>query len=519
MSQEVKPGLGDWVPKAGGSSVKHDGGNWIWWGNFSGSEESSLKGLMSHLSWPGEENPTGPLCPQPALAETKAPTVFVQSGRGWMLAENPRLPDQKEQLAINGNLHTAQNREGSVLDQCSSITNHLSCPDAACPELSVLTPDLDNGYSSLEEEHLQMCRLLMVKAPSAVQPTETPPTAKTDKEEESLPANVEEEDEEEEERKAAAHYQSAEVTALTSSQCQNKAIAFIMGCPCSDDDSSQSDGESSAGDDDGFDSEGSSDLSESSDEDNDESSNSEADSETERFWSSLCRSVDPYSPRNFTAQLHTSSTPPRTIPAVTPPSSNQSSPASSPDLTPLLLSSPPPVSDVWDESTSASEADEAENLRLWSSFSCTSDPYSPLNFQAPLRTCGLVQTTSRARAKKLPHMPPPTPCHDKTSPSKYRMEEWLDSGFAEPSTFCRTSKKVSEVIGGDWYGAEEEDRRGPWEELARDRCRFLRRCQEVEQSIAYCLQPQHRRQVYRRLAVFLDPEDVGRAGLHSTSLD
>lgn len=66
---------------------------------------------------------------------------------------------------------------------------------------------------------------------------------------------------------------------------------------------------------------------------------------------------------------------------------------------------------------------------------------------------------------------------------------------------------------------EEEDRRGPWEELARDRCRFLRRCQEVEQSIAYCLQPQHRRQVYRRLAVFLDPEDVGGAGLRSTSLD
>lgn len=49
-------------------------------------------------------------------------------------------------------------------------------------------------------------------------------------------------------------------------------------------------------------------------------------------------------------------------------------------------------------------------------------------------------------------------------------------------------------------GEEEEDRRGPWEELARDRCRFLRRCQEVEESIAYCLQPQHRRRVYEQLA-------------------
>lgn len=35
--------------------------------------------------------------------------------------------------------------------------------------------------------------------------------------------------------------------------------------------------------------------------------------------------------------------------------------------------------------------------------------------------------------------------------------------------------------------------------MARDRCRFLRRCQEVEQQIAYCLQPQHRLRVYQRL--------------------
>lgn len=47
---------------------------------------------------------------------------------------------------------------------------------------------------------------------------------------------------------------------------------------------------------------------------------------------------------------------------------------------------------------------------------------------------------------------------------------------------------------------EEEDRRGPWEEFARDRCRFLRRCQEVEQNIAFCLQPQHRSVVYHRLS-------------------
>lgn len=47
---------------------------------------------------------------------------------------------------------------------------------------------------------------------------------------------------------------------LTDLQCQqDEAIAYIMGCPCSDDDSSQSDGESSD-DDRGFDSKGSCEL-------------------------------------------------------------------------------------------------------------------------------------------------------------------------------------------------------------------------------------------------------------------
>lgn len=69
------------------------------------------------------------------------------------------------------------------------------------------------------------------------------------------------------------------------------------------------------------------------------------------------------------------------------------------------------------------------------------------------------------------------------------------------SSFCqvRFCDHVEEFFTS--CGEEEEDRHGPWEELARDRCRFLRRCQEVEQSIAYCLQPQHRSLVYRRLTV------------------
>lgn len=60
---------------------------------------------------------------------------------------------------------------------------------------------------------------------------------------------------------------------------------------------------------------------------------------------------------------------------------------------------------------------------------------------------------------------------------------------------------VDEFFASCGEEEEEEDRRGPWEELARDRCRFLRRCEEVEQSIGYCLQPQHRRRILQKLGV------------------
>lgn len=557
-SQEMKPTRGkDWEPA--GPSVKSNGGkSRTWWGSFWGGEESSQKGLLSDESWAEEVPVTGWLCPQQPVAETKVPKttdVFVQSGdREWTLGENTGQTDHKEEPANNRGLQTVQNTDGSMTDHRLSISNHLSSSGAAtaCSEVALLTPDQDNGYSSLEEEQFQVCQLHMVKALTEEQPqqqeaesAESSATIETEMEEEISEEGESTSGKEEEEEQEAAPQegQSAEATELTNPQCQNKAIAFIMGCPCSDNDSSQSDGESGDDvDDDGFDSEGSSDLSDSSDEDDEDDdeasdSDSEADSEAERLWNSLCQSVDPYNPRNFTARLHTISSPPRTIPASTPLSSTQSTPASSPDLTllplsslgassPLTSSSPPSGSDVWDDSTSASEVDEAESLRLLSSFSCSSDPYSPFNFQAPLRTRVLVEAGSRARTrvKKASQTPPRSLYHNPASPPEYRKEEAeerLDSGFSEHSTSsgcsttqsCSSTKKVRFCDDVEEFFAscgeeEEEDRRGPWEELARDRCRFLRRCQEVEQSIAYCLQPQHRSLVYCRLTTVLYVQDA-----------
>ncbi|XP_042338837.1 uncharacterized protein LOC121940015, partial [Plectropomus leopardus] len=313
------------------AEVRPPVGGRTWWGSLWGGEDSSHRGLRSDLS---------PVQP----SETKGPqTAAVCGGERWMLGENTGPSDHKEQPANKGPLHAVQNSQGSTADCPLSITHHRTSPGAAaCSEVALLTPDQDNGYSSLEEEHFQVSHLNMASEEQESAENTTATEAETEdeppEEGESAPGQEEEEEEEEE---ASQEGSSAGAVALAAPHCQNKAIAFIMGCPCSDDDS-QSDEESSEEeeeeedeDDDGFDSEGSSDLSDSTDEDDEEEeeeSDSEADSEAERLWSSLCQSVDPYNPRNFTARLHTASTLPRAVPASSPPSSTHSPPPSSPPL-------------------------------------------------------------------------------------------------------------------------------------------------------------------------------------------
>lgn len=265
------------------------------------------------------------------------------------------------------------------------------------------SPDQDHGYSSLEEELLHMRRLCLAKHPlqEEEQPTQSDGTRR------------------EEEMQGVEPVEEAQVESLASvPQCQNKSIAFIMGCPCSDDEeddndsSSQSEGHSSDDDDDdGFDSEGSSDFSTSSGED---------DPEAELLWASLCRSSDPYDPRNFTARLHTGPAPPRTP---TPP------PSSSP---PLPLPSPSSA-DSWDDSTSASEAEEADSL--WASFSCSLDPYSPLNFQASITTRSGPSTTTAAQrmpSSSSSSCPAPAPARKP------------DSGPSKTPSVSPSTKKVRE---------------------------------------------------------------------------
>uniref|UniRef100_A0A5F9CN78 Phosphatidylinositol-4-phosphate 3-kinase catalytic subunit type 2 beta n=1 Tax=Oryctolagus cuniculus TaxID=9986 RepID=A0A5F9CN78_RABIT len=51
----------------------------------------------------------------------------------------------------------------------------------------------------------------------------------------------------------------------------------------------------------------------------------------------------------------------------------------------------------------------------------------------------------------------------------------------------------------EYYISGDEDRKGPWEEFARDGCRFQKRIQETEDAIGYCLTLEHRQRVFNRL--------------------
>ncbi|XP_030632227.1 uncharacterized protein ppp1r15b [Chanos chanos] len=514
-------------------------------GEFLGADDS-VQHLLSNLSrttdatdgksqhcgdYHSSDHCQPPQC-SAAAAVAKPTELFVHGDdRGSMHNESSGFPCHKESTD-NESLHMPRpqslpNSDQLPLDQCSTYDPLLSARTAiACSEVAVLTPDQDNGYSSLEEEHpnsrLHKMRflsegpeMLEIDRPIVSQGEST--GCETGREgslehAEGLCSETERQQEQEESKEeaeeSAAPEQAEPLPHLSIPQCQNKAIAYIMGRPVSGESESEEKSEDDSDwdsddddDDDGFDSEGSShssdseDLDDSDSEDGERDSDTEeADSETERLWNSLCQNRDPYNPRNFTAPIRTA---PRSTGAaealvsVSPADCAPSPFSSSP-------SSPSPLLSLEDESgEEACGVNEAENLRLWNSFSCTADPYSLFHFQAPLRT----RETARGRNKK--ELPPDLPRY-----KREEAEERLDSGFSElaPSlgktdVKCTRLKKVrflEEVE--EFYASSDEDRRGPWEEFARDRCRFQRRIQEVEETISFCLDPSFRLVVFQRLS-------------------
>ncbi|XP_056601856.1 LOW QUALITY PROTEIN: protein phosphatase 1 regulatory subunit 15A [Triplophysa dalaica] len=132
-----------------------------------------------------------------------------------------------------------------------------------------------------------------------------------------------------------------------------------------------------------------------------------------------------------------------------------------------------------------------ESLELWESFFKSSDPYNPLSFSS----CTASRTnTSSTTQNQL------TPSSEikQTEPTRDTNEE---EHYPKPSTKkVRFNDKVTVRPLVAWSFAGRAARDGScWMQMARDRERFRRRVESVDNIITPCLTPAHRTGVWERL--------------------
>ncbi|XP_054632975.1 protein phosphatase 1 regulatory subunit 15B [Dunckerocampus dactyliophorus] len=208
--------------------------------------------------------------------------------------------------------------------------------------------------------------------------------------------------------------------------------------------------------------------------------------ESERLLEFFASPDDPYNPMCFTAC---------TISKALPPPVSASSPASKPDS-------------EEGEGSPASSEDEEE---LGKALNRKDDPYHPLNFQAPLSKHKPANSTQAPGATPIM-----TRNHRKVHPGgrvrrhddimRVPWKRHTHKHHSTPEKHNNTQKKVSfspvvEVhVMRTWSFAMQANRKGPWEEAARDRERFRRRIDDTERAIGHCFSPAHR----ERLRVYAD---------------
>ncbi|XP_037266254.1 protein phosphatase 1 regulatory subunit 15B [Falco rusticolus] len=367
-------------------------------------------------------------------------------------------------------------------------------------------PDPDHGYHSLEEEQQhkgacqeevggqreQRCHAGELKRPE--EPSDAgrqPGGGRLEQEglrgsaEEAAPVGEASAEEDEEDSEIEPNLPVSARPA-----CANKLIDYIMGGVSSGEDSADDEEDWDDDDDDGFDSEGL-------------PSDSEAgsqDGERLHLWNSFY-SLDPYNPQNFTATIQTSSSEPgKDMSDVEEVEEEEEEEDSS--WAEESSGSPHPSSEEEDE-WDCSSVDEAENLKLWNSFCTSDDPYNPLNFKAAFQTAEKKGTPGLKGAER-----PTLVTSERSHLTVCRVQlEKRNCGVTVQHGIlsggkCRNTKRKKVTFlekVTEYYVSSEEDRKGPWEEIARDGCRFQKRIQETEEAIGYCFTTEHRQRVFNRL--------------------
>ncbi|XP_038150719.1 protein phosphatase 1 regulatory subunit 15B [Cyprinodon tularosa] len=231
--------------------------------------------------------------------------------------------------------------------------------------------------------------------------------------------------------------------------------------------------------------------------------------ESDKLWQLFSNPEDPYNPMFFTASTTSS-------PTLKTKSTSVCKQAS--------LPAPPPRSDTEQRPSSFPplEDDDEEEL-LWESLGQKHDPYHPLNFQASLHSSSITskpdhqaQSPPAKTRKKIAADKPALPsrkvtqhCHaDRRLVPWKRAEQTAQAPPPEgKNDKPRTKQKkvcfsplVQVHVMRTWSFARQASRKGPWEELARDRDRFRRRILEAESAIDCCLSQPHR----EKMRAYLD---------------
>ncbi|XP_070601549.1 protein phosphatase 1 regulatory subunit 15B [Erythrolamprus reginae] len=416
----------------------------------------------------------GPISPQFWLpSEVHAATAPETSSVPlWETAGLPPILAVQHQLRVVSSSYVLGGAD-SVAGPLRAKFPEILQPAPWPPHQAVLDePDTDGGYHSLEvEEQLR-------------EGWAAPKERGGEAQEERDPAKASQALY----REAAAELSSEvqpELPLVARPACPNKLIDYILGGACSGDESEDENNEEEEEeedfdeDDDGFDSEGS--LSESE---------ISQDGENRDLWDSFCR-PDPYDPWNFTAPMQTA----ENVGGGEEGSTRESDEGEVVEEESSSWSESSGEEDEWESGS----VDESENLKLWNSFLNLDDPYNPFHFKAPFQTAG-KKGKCDLKGSSL-----------SLSPSKRSILlscqlHLFDNGGTENVRYgilsrkkCKEKKKVTfleEVT--EYYVSIEEDRKGPWEELARDGCRFHKRIQETEDAIGYCLTIEHRQRIRNR---------------------